>query len=202
VSAQVASVASPDGRLLVNIDVKGGKPLYEVKYEGKQVLDESPLGFVADNGDFTQGITFDSKKEEHLVFDYEMSRSKFSHVHVDANQLVVTLKNAQGNTNVVKTADLDVLGGNFREITKEQKEQLGVNYGLEVTKVNNGALKNAGVPKGFIIQKVNDQPMKTLDELQDAVKSASTSKEPVLFIQGIFSTGKKAYYAVPLEEGK
>ena len=114
----------------------------------------------------------------------------------------VTLKNAQGNTNVVKTADLDVLGGNFREITKEQKEQLGVNYGLEVTKVNNGALKNAGVPKGFIIQKVNDQPMKTLDELQDAVKSASTSKEPVLFIQGIFSTGKKAYYAVPLEEGK
>ena len=114
----------------------------------------------------------------------------------------VTLKNAQGNTNVVKTADLDVLGGNFREITKEQKEQLGVNYGLEVTKVNNGALKNAGVPKGFIIQKVNDQPMKTLDELQEAVKSASTSKEPVLFIQGIFSTGKKAYYAVPLEEGK
>ena len=114
----------------------------------------------------------------------------------------VTLKNAQGNTNVVKTADLDVLGGNFREITKEQKEQLGVNYGLEVTKVNNGALKNAGVPKGFIIQKVNDQPMKTLDELQDAVKSASTSKEPVLFIQGIFPTGKKAYYAVPLEDGK
>lgn len=114
----------------------------------------------------------------------------------------VTLKNAQGNTNVVKTADLDVLGGNFREITKELKEQLGVNYGLEVTKVNNGALKNAGVPKGFIIQKVNDQPMKTLDELQDAVKSASTSKEPVLFIQGIFPTGKKAYYAVPLEDGK
>ena len=114
----------------------------------------------------------------------------------------VTLKNAQGNTNVVKTADLDVLGGNFREITKEQKEQLGVNYGLEVIKVNNGALKNAGVPKGFIIQKVNDQPMKTLTELQDAVKSASTSKEPVLFIQGIFSTGKKAYFAVPLEEEK
>ena len=95
-SAQVASVASPDGRLKVNVDVKGGKPVYEVKYDDKQVLDESPLGFVADNGDFTQGITFDSKKEEHLAFDYEMTRSKFSKVHVDANQLVVTLKNAQG----------------------------------------------------------------------------------------------------------
>ena len=114
----------------------------------------------------------------------------------------VTLKNAQGNTNVVKTADLDVLGGNFREVTKEQKEQLNISYGLEVIKVNSGALKNAGVPKGFIIQKVNDEPMKTIEQLQEAVKAASTSKEPVLFIQGVFSTGKKAYYAVPLEEGK
>ena len=96
-SAQVASVSSPDGKLKVNVDVKGGKPVYEVTYDGKQMLDESPLGFVADNGDFTQGISFSGKKEEHLVFDYEMSRSKFSKVHVDANQLVVTLKNAQGN---------------------------------------------------------------------------------------------------------
>ena len=114
----------------------------------------------------------------------------------------VTLKNAQGNTSVMKTADLDVLGGNFREVTKDQKEQLNISYGLEVLKVNSGALKSAGVPKGFIIQKVNDQPMKTIEQLQEGVKAASTSKEPVLFIQGIFSTGKKAYYAVPLEEGK
>ena len=34
-SAQVASVASPDGRLKVNVDVKGGKPVYEVKYDDK-----------------------------------------------------------------------------------------------------------------------------------------------------------------------
>ena len=97
VSAQVASVVSPDGRLKVNVDVKGGKPVYEVKYDDKQMLDESPLGFVADNGDFSQGVSFVEKKETHLAFDYEMSRSKFSKVHVDANQLVVTLKNAQGN---------------------------------------------------------------------------------------------------------
>ena len=38
----------------------------------------------------------------------------------------VTLKNAQGTTSVVKPADLDVLGGNFREITEAQKRQLGI----------------------------------------------------------------------------
>lgn len=109
-----------------------------------------------------------------------------------------TLKNAQGNTNVVKPADIDVLGGNFREITAEQKQNLNISYGLEVLKVNNGALKEAGINRGFIIQKINDEPIKTLDELQAIVKKASTSKEPVLFIQGIYSTGKKAYFAVPL----
>lgn len=109
-----------------------------------------------------------------------------------------TLKNAQGNTKVVKPADIDVLGGNFREITSEQKQNLNISYGLEVLKVNNGALKEAGINRGFIIQKINDEPIKTLDELQTIVKKASTSKEPVLFIQGIYSTGKKAYFAVPL----
>ena len=112
----------------------------------------------------------------------------------------ITLKNAQGNTNIVKTADLDVLGGNFREITAATKEQLNIGYGLEVMKVNNGALKKAGITKGYIIQKINDQPVKSIDELQKIVKEASTSKEPVLYIQGYFPTGKKGYFAVDLSE--
>lgn len=112
----------------------------------------------------------------------------------------VTLKNEQGNTQVVKKADLDVLGGNFRTVTDEQKKQLGIGYGLEVLKVNTGKLKNAGITKGFIIQRVNDNAVKTIDDLQNAVKDASTSKDPVLYIQGIYPTGKKAYFAVPLED--
>ena len=113
----------------------------------------------------------------------------------------ITLKNEQGDTKVVKKAeDLDVLGGNFREITDAQKKQLGIAYGLEVTKVNNGKLKNAGVGRGFIIQRVNDESVKTIDDLQTAVKKASTSKSPALFITGVYPTGKKAYFAVSLED--
>ena len=107
-----------------------------------------------------------------------------------------TLKNAQGNTKVMKSADLDILGGNFKEITDDQKRQLNISTGLEVIRVNNGALKDAGVAKGFIIQKVNEQIIKSTDDLQKAVKEASTSKDPVLYIQGIYPTGKKAYFAV------
>ncbi len=111
----------------------------------------------------------------------------------------LTLKNEQGNTNVVKNADLDVLGGSFRAITDAQKEQLNIGYGLEVMKISGGKLKDAGMPKGFIIQKVNDQSIKSIDDLQTVVKEASTSKEPVLYVQGIYPTGKKGYFAVPLQ---
>ncbi len=112
----------------------------------------------------------------------------------------VTLKNAQGNTGIVKPADLDVLGASFKELDDAKKRQLGISYGLEVIKVNNGALKDAGVVKGFIIQRVNDEVVRSLDDLQKIVKEASTSKEPVLYIQGVFPTGKKKYFAIPLED--
>lgn len=116
------------------------------------------------------------------------------------NTKSITLKNEQGNTQVVKKADLDVLGGNFRSTTDAQKQQLNIGYGLEVLKVNSGKLKNAGITKGFIIQRVNDNAVKTIEDLQNIVKDASTSKDPVLYIQGVYPTGKKAYFAVPLED--
>lgn len=112
----------------------------------------------------------------------------------------ITLKNAQGNTSVIKSADLDVLGGTFRPVTEAQKKELGIKYGLEVLKVGAGALKDAGISRGLIIQRVNDTNITTLDDLQKIVKSASTSKEPVLYIQGVWPTGKKSYFAVPLQK--
>ena len=112
----------------------------------------------------------------------------------------VTLKNAQGTTKPIAQVDIDVLGGQFRPVSDAQKKQLNISYGLEVIKVSSGALKESGINRGFIIQKVNDAVIKSIENLQQEVKASSTSKEPVLYIQGIYPTGKKAYFAVPLAE--
>lgn len=118
----------------------------------------------------------------------------------DKQTKTVTLRNAQGNTNVVKTHDLDILGGQFRPINESTKKNLDISYGIEVTKVDNGVLKNSGISRGFIIQQVNDTPMKTLDDLQKAVKDASAGKEQTMYVKGIWPTGKKDYFAVELNE--
>ena len=138
-----------------------------------------------------QGILAQKRPGDKITVNYLRNKKE--------KTATLTLKNEQGNTKVVKNADLDVLGGSFRAITDAQKEQLNIGYGLEVMKISGGKLKDAGMPKGFIIQKVNDQSIKSIDDLQNVVKEASTSKEPVLYVQGIYPTGKKGYFAVPLQ---
>ncbi len=108
----------------------------------------------------------------------------------------LTLKNEQGTTKVVKNADVDILGIDVRPITESQKKQLEISYGLEVLKVSGGKMKEAGVPKGFIIQQVNDMPMRTFDDLQQAVKDA---KDQMLVIKGIYPTGKRGGFVVYLQ---
>ena len=112
--------------------------------------------------------------------------------------LEVELKNEQGTTKVLKDADMEILGAAFREVPAEVKRQLRLGAGVEVTGVTDGKMKEAGVRKGFIILKANGQTLKTVEQLENIMKEASRSTEPVLFLQGIFPSGKRAYFAVDL----
>ena len=112
----------------------------------------------------------------------------------------VTLKNEQGTTKVVKNADMDILGAAFRPIPDDLKKQLNLGYGLEVTGVSNGKMGEAGIRKGFIILKVNNVPMKTVEDMEKVMKEASKTQEQVLFITGMFPSGKRASYAVSVAQ--
>ena len=114
----------------------------------------------------------------------------------------ITLKNSQGNTKVVKNAGMEILGAAFRPVTSEVKRQLNLGYGLEITGVSNGKMQEAGIRKGFIIPKVNGQAMKTVEDMEQALREASQSPEQVLFITGMFPSGKRASYAVDLSTGE
>lgn len=135
-----------------------------------------------------------SKKRpgEKVTLTYLHNKSKHSKT--------VTLKNAQGNTKVIKTADLDVLGASFRPVTEQQKKEFDLTFGLEVIKVEKGAIKSGGIEQGFIMLYANDTPLKSLSDLQELVKSASTSQDPVLIIKGIWPSGKRDYKVVKVSE--
>lgn len=112
----------------------------------------------------------------------------------------VTLKNEQGNTKIVKDAGMDILGAAFRELPDDLKKQLNLGYGLEVTGVNGGKMGDAGIRKGFIILKANGQAIRKVSDLEDVLKAAVKSPDQVLFLTGIFPSGKRANYAVDLTQ--
>lgn len=112
----------------------------------------------------------------------------------------VTLKNEQGTTKVVKQAGMDILGAAFRELPADVKKQLNLASGLEVTGVSNGKMQDAGIKKGFIILKANQRTMRTVSDLEEVLKEASRTPEQVLFVSGMFPSGKRANFAVDVSE--
>lgn len=115
-------------------------------------------------------------------------------------EVTITLKNAQGNTKVVKNAGMEILGAAFKPVDTDLRRQLNLGYGLEVTGVSSGKMADAGIRKGFIILKANGQPMKSVEDLESVLKAATQTPEQVLFITGMFPSGKRASYAVDLSQ--
>jgi hypothetical protein len=50
-------IASPDGRIVVDVAVEAGQPGYTVSLDGKPLLGRSRLGVVRDDADFTSGLS-------------------------------------------------------------------------------------------------------------------------------------------------
>ena len=93
--ANEASVTSPNGKLTVTINDRGGRATYAVTLDGQSVLLPSALGFKADFGDFTQGLTMGEVKTGNQKNTYQMRQVKQSAISYDANTLVAEFQNAK-----------------------------------------------------------------------------------------------------------
>ena len=95
-SAREDAISSPDGKLVVTVSDDGPCATYSVKYDGRQVLLPSPLGFKADFGDFTQKLRITTSRMGGADRLYQMHQAKRSWMHYVAAQLFVSFKNAAG----------------------------------------------------------------------------------------------------------
>ena len=114
-------------------------------------------------------------------------------------KFTVELRNAQGSTKVVKGGDsAEVMGAAFKALNDEQKRKLGVSYGIEVTGLTSGKLKDAGIKKGFIIMIVNNQKIFAPEDLEKIVESIlqGRTEDQGLFIKGFYPNGRTKYYAI------
>ena len=97
---------------------------------------------------------------------------------------------------------MEILGAAFRAVPDELKRQLNLGYGVQVTGVTDGRMADSGIRKGFIILKANGKQLKTVQDLEDVMKAASQSPDQVLFMTGVYPSGKRANYAVDLSQAE
>jgi S1-C subfamily serine protease len=112
-------------------------------------------------------------------------------------QFTVTLQNIYGSTDVVKAGmPLELLGASFEEVPSQLKNKLNIRNGLQVSKISQGKLQDAGIKEGYIINKANRVPINSVDDLRKVVDIAQEG----LFLTGIYPDGQVAYYAINLEQ--
>lgn len=141
-AAQDVVVKGPDEKLQLAVFVQNEtKPCYSVSYNGKTMLEKSPLGMNTNIGDFTKNLKLTGHSVDKIDTVYQQTRIKVSNVHYRANELTCHLENEQGQKLgvIFRVSDNDVAfrytlphqGGKASVTVKE--EQTGFRFPEQTT---------------------------------------------------------------------
>jgi S1-C subfamily serine protease len=81
-------------------------------------------------------------------------------------------------------------GSSIKEASKETLGRLGLKNGVEIVELGPGKLKEAGAVEGFIILYVNDEPVKTPQDVINIVKKSRRA----VFVEGVTPSGRTGYF--------
>ncbi len=96
------SVARPNGWLKFAIYNSDGSPSYDVTYTGIEIMLDSPLGLVADYGDFSKDLKLVAVKRGTIDKKYHLDRIKKSDNRFEANSLECEFVNPEGNRMILE----------------------------------------------------------------------------------------------------
>jgi Do/DeqQ family serine protease len=107
----------------------------------------------------------------------------------------LVLKNKLGTTEML-TKEEEILrsyGARLSELSNAEKRSLGLRYGVKVDEILGGRFEKAGIPKGFIIVKLNNVYIDDVAEFERLIQQFNPGDGAL--IQGFETDGKANYYA-------
>ena len=103
----------------------------------------------------------------------------------------VTFKGtSQENGTLADDGSVAFYGSSIKEASEETLAKYGLKSGVEIVELGPGKLMEAGAVEGFIIQYVNDHPVKTPQDVIDVVKKSKRT----VFIEGVTPSGRTGYF--------
>ena len=106
-------------------------------------------------------------------------------------QLDVVFKGtSQENGTVTDDGSVAFYGSSIKEADAETLKKYGLKHGVVIVDLGPGKLMEAGATEGFIIQYVNDQAVRTPQDIIDIVKKSKRA----VFVEGITPAGRTGYF--------
>lgn len=90
------------------------------------------------------------------------------------------------------TATYQIEGAVFTDVSNQTKRDLRVEGGVQLSKMEEGAWKEAGIEEGFVITKVGDEDIENLEEFQQTLDA----KKRDFYVMGKYPNGEKEYYKI------
>lgn len=192
-SQNTMSVTSPNGDLSVNLVLKNGKIMYSVKYKSGIILEDSPLGFITNTGDFSSNMNFVISETASVDESYNQTRIKQSKVSYKANTLKCSFTNAKdqkiavlfqvSNNNIAFRYELPSWGDTKACVIMEEKT--GFKFPSSTTTFLSPMMKSM---TGF----ARTAPSYESGYEADAPLNKNTSSYGYVF-PGLFNLGNKAW---------
>jgi S1-C subfamily serine protease len=109
----------------------------------------------------------------------------------------VALKGSSGTYASIKEQVIDQLGASFQALDKNKAAALNLTSGVVVKNLSQGILsEQTRIREGFIIIRVNNVPVSTVEELKQAIKNAGNSA----LITGIYPENPADQYQYALND--
>jgi Do/DeqQ family serine protease len=113
----------------------------------------------------------------------------------------MTLKTREGQTTLVKAQRgemFDMLGAEFTELSDEKRKEFDLSAGVEVSRVYPGVLRQEGIRNGFIITRIDNQPIRSLGDLEEVLEDKQGGG---VLIEGIYPDAPEdpQFYGVGLK---
>jgi len=104
----------------------------------------------------------------------------------------LTLQNEDGETKIVKKTSIfsKSLGAELQPLTKFEKNRLKIDSGFKIISLTQGRLAQMRLPEGFIIYRINNQPINSINELEDALNQRGR-----VLIEGFHKDGSRGTYS-------
>ena len=93
-------------------------------------------------------------------------------------------------------------GVTLGKLPQALRDTLNLRGGAMVTHMGSGSWRQQGLKQGYIVLRVDGQPIMNAQDVFETARVARETQQDVMLIEGMYANGKRAYAGIAVPEGR